>query len=62
MHICGLRTHEMASNNGDSSAVQDEGIPAAKLDVVKRQAVIVRVSYMGGVGEGLLGIAEYLIL
>jgi hypothetical protein len=40
----------------------DEILLRLSLDAVKRQAVIVRVSHMGGVGDGFFDIVAYLVL
>lgn len=45
-----------------SAVADDEILLRLGLDAVKRQAVMVRISHVGGVGRGLFGIAEYLVL
>jgi hypothetical protein len=45
-----------------SAVADDEILLRLSLDAVKLKVVIVRVSHMGGVGEGLFEIVAYLVL
>jgi hypothetical protein len=56
--------HEIGSASGDlwTAFADDEILLRLSLDAVKRQAVIVRVSHMGGVGDGFFDIVAYPVL